>query len=72
MATPSQKPKAATVELRVVKAKKGSVRFETADDVKDAIVDNVYVDRLAAMKALGIEDLDKLKGVKVTIEPIAA
>ena len=32
------------------------------------ITDNMYVDRLAAMTALGVEDLDTINGIRVTVE----
>lgn len=48
---------------------KGSTRFETTGD-SEGVVDNLYLDRLAALKHLGIPDTDKVVGIKVTIEPV--
>ena len=56
------------------KSCKGVVRFAVKDGVRQAITDNIYVDRLTASQLLGVPDLDdpKLLGMKVTIEPIYA
>lgn len=69
MADKNGKPKSTSVDLKVVEPKKGSCRFSLPKDAT-GIVTNIYVDRLEAMKQLGIEDLDKLAGVRITIEPI--
>ena len=69
------KPKSTTIELRKPTPKKNSVRFSALKveegGQKDQIVTDVYVSRLEGLKLLGVS-LDNLKGVRVTIEPIAA
>lgn len=69
-----QKSKTVTLILNVPVSKKGSVRFSAkkAEDggPKAPITRDVYVDRLAAMQQLGINDLDTVKAIELTIRAV--
>jgi len=71
MAPEKPKAKTVTVELRVVDPKKGAVKYSLPKD-QSGVLTNIYVNRLEAMKELGISELGDLKGFKVTLEPITA
>lgn len=67
MATGTQN-KTASVVLNVVSPKKGSVRFDADPGEQDPVVNAIYLERKAAAKHFGISDLNKVAGIKVTVE----
>jgi hypothetical protein len=62
----------AVIVLDVPQTKLHSVRFGVKKSAEggpsNPIVRDLYIDRLAAMKLLGVQDLDAVRAVKVTIE----
>jgi hypothetical protein len=50
--------------------KKHSVKFDVEEGTKNPIVTSIYVMREAAAKYLGVKDLDKVKGIEITIRAI--
>ena len=65
---PKAETKSTTFTLRKVLPKKNSVRFDAADGDPEPLINGAYASRLVAMKELGITDLEKVNGLKITVE----
>jgi hypothetical protein len=67
---PKVAEKVHTQTLERPEAKKHSVLFHEQSSDKDPLFKGLYLMRDAAKKLLDVENLDEVKGIKITVEVI--
>ena len=65
---PKTEAKTATLRMKQKAPKKGSVLFESSEP--DSMFQAVYLMRSGAKKSLGIDDLDKVQEIEITVKAV--